>query len=158
MKSTFRILFYVKRDKQKSDGTLPIMCRITIDGQPSRFNTKVSIHPNIWDAKASVATGKSNEAVEVNALLNEIKTSIHNVYHDLQTKENNVNADRVKNIFLGIEVKQQTVLELFQRHNEDVAKLVGISKSKETLQKYEVAHRRMADFIKEYYHVSDICI
>ena len=158
MKSTFRILFYVKRDKQKSDGTLPIMCRITIDGQPSRFNTKVSIHPNIWDAKASVATGKSNEAVEVNALLNEIKTSIHNVYHDLQTKENNVNADRVKNIFLGIEVKQQTVLELFQRHNEDVAKLVGISKSKETLQKYEVAHRRMADFIKEYYHVSDISL
>ena len=29
MKSTFRILFYVKRDKQKLDGTLPIMCRIT---------------------------------------------------------------------------------------------------------------------------------
>lgn len=71
MKSTFRILFYVKRDKQKSDGTLPIMCRITIDGQPSRFNTKVSINPNIWDAKASVAIGKSNEAVEINALLNE---------------------------------------------------------------------------------------
>jgi len=158
MKSTFRILFYVKRDKQKSDGTLPIMCRITIDGQPSRFNTKVSINPNIWDAKASVAIGKSNEAVEINALLNEIKTSVHNVYHDLQTKENNVNAERVKNIFLGIEVKQQTVLELFQRHNEDVAKLVGISKSKETLQKYEVAHRRMADFIKEYYHVSDISL
>jgi len=158
MKSTFRILFYVKRDKQKSDGTLPIMCRITIDGQASRFNTKVSINPNIWDAKSSIATGKSNEAVEVNALLNEIKTSIHNVYHDLQTKENNVNAERVKNIFLGMEVKHQTVLELFQRHNDDVAKLVGISKSKETLQKYEVARRRMEDFIKEYYHVSDISL
>ncbi|QIK60119.1 hypothetical protein G7050_09885 [Dysgonomonas sp. HDW5A] len=105
MKSTFRILFYVKRDKQKSDGTLPIMCRITIDGQPSRFNTKMSINPKIWDAKTAVAIGKSNEAIEVNALLNEIKTSIHNVYHDLQTKENNVNAERVKNIFLGIDGK-----------------------------------------------------
>ena len=158
MKSTFRILFYVKRDKQKSDGTLPIMCRITIDGLPTRFNTKVSVSTNIWDAKAGIATGKSNEAVEVNLLLNEIKASLHNVYHDLQTKENNVNAERVKNIFLGIEVKHQTVLELFQRHNEDVAKLVGISKSKETLQKYEVAYKRMADFIKEYYNVSDISL
>lgn len=134
------------------------MCRITIDGEPSRFNTKVNVNPIIWDAKAGIAIGKSNEAVEVNSLLNAIKTSIHNVYHDLQTKENNVNAERVKNIFLGIEVKHQTVLELFQRHNEDVAKLVGISKSKETLQKYEVAYKRMAGFIKEYYNVSDISL
>ena len=158
MRSTFRILFYVKKDKKKADGTYPIMCRITIDGEPSRFNTKANVNPDIWDAKAGIAIGKSNEAVEVNALLNTIKTSIHNVYHELQTKENNVNAERVKNIFLGTEVKHQTVLELFQRHNDDVKKLVGISKSKETFQKYEVARKRMADFIKEYYNVSDISL
>jgi hypothetical protein len=134
MKSTFRTLFYVKRDKQKSDGTYPVMCRITIDGEPSRFNTKVNVNPDIWDAKAGIAIGKSKEAVEVNIVLNPIKTSIYNVYHDLLTRENNVNAERVKNIFLGTEVKHQTVLELFQRHNDDIAKLVGISKSKETLQ------------------------
>lgn len=41
MKSTFRILFYVKKDKQKANGNYPIMCRITIDGEAARFNTKV---------------------------------------------------------------------------------------------------------------------
>ena len=51
------------------------MCRITIDGEPSRFNTKANVNPDIWDAKAGIAIGKSNEAVEVNALLNTIKTS-----------------------------------------------------------------------------------
>ncbi len=158
MKSTFRILFYVKKDKQRADGTFPIMCRITIDGQASRFNTKANVNPNVWNAKTGVAIGKSKEAVEINTLLDSIKTSIYNVYHDLQTRENNVNAERVKNIFLGIEVKHQTVLELFQRHNEDVAKLVGISKSKETHQKYEVAYKRMAGFIREYYNVSDISL
>ena len=144
MKSTFRILFYVKKDKQRADGTFPIMCRITIDGQASRFYTKTNVNLNVWNAKTGAAIGKSKEAVEINALLDTIKTSIHNVYHDLQTKENNVNAERVKNLFLGIEVKHQTVLELFQRHNKDVAKLVGINKSKETLQKYEVAILRLA--------------
>ncbi|KGN92772.1 site-specific recombinase XerD [Bacteroides heparinolyticus] len=158
MKSTFRILFYVKKDKQRADGTFPIMCRITIDGQASRFYTKTNVNLNVWNAKTGAAIGKSKEAVEINALLDTIKTSIHNVYHDLQTKENNVNAERVKNLFLGIEVKHQTVLELFQRHNKDVAKLVGINKSKETLQKYEVAYKRMAGFIKEYYNVSDISL
>jgi hypothetical protein len=152
------VLFFVKRDKKKADGTLPIMCRITIDGLATRFNTKASINLNLWDAKASVAIGRSNEANSINALLNEIRTSIYNVYHDLQNKENNVNAERVKNVFLGLEVKHQTVLELFQRHNEDIAKLVGISKSKETLQKYNVAYKRMAEFIREYYNVSDISL
>ena len=71
MRSTFRILFYVKRDKLRSDGTLPIMCRITIDGEPSRFNTKVSVSPNIWDSKAAVAIGKSNEAVYREKLFND---------------------------------------------------------------------------------------
>ena len=88
--------------------------------------------------------------------LSEIQTSIHNVYQDLQTRENNANAERGKNIFFCIDVKHQTVLELFQCHNDNIAKLVGISKSKETLQTYEVARKRMTDFIKEYYNVSDI--
>ncbi len=90
MKSTFRILFYVKKDKQRADGTFPIMCRITIDGQASRFYTKTNVNLNVWNAKTGAAIGKSKEAVEINALLDTIKTSIHNVYHDLQTKENNV--------------------------------------------------------------------
>jgi site-specific recombinase XerD len=74
------------------------------------------------------------------------------------TRENNVNAERVKNIFLGIEVKQHTVLELFKRHNEDVEKLVGISKTKATLQKYEIAQKRLTDFIKVQYNTSDISL
>lgn len=159
MKSTFRILFYAKRDKQKADGTVPIWCRITVvDGQATRFNTKSSINPNIWDSKAAKAGGKSKEAIEINSLWDTIKASIYKVYHDLQTRENNVSAERVKNIFLGIEVKHQTILELFRRHNEDIEKLVGVSKTKGTLQKYEVAYRRLSDFIKLQYNTSDVSL
>ena len=158
MKSTFRILFYLKRDKQKADGTAPIWCRITVDGQAVRFNTKACINPIIWDSKAAKANGKSKEAMEKNALLDTIKAGIYKVYYDLQTRENNVKAERVKNIFLGIDVKQHTLLELFKRHNEDMEKLVGISKAKGTLQKYEIAQKRLTDFIKVRYNASDISL
>lgn len=33
MKSTFRVLFFLKRDKVKKNGNMPIMARITIDGK-----------------------------------------------------------------------------------------------------------------------------
>ena len=44
MKSTFRVLFFLKRDKQKKDGRTPLMCRITVDGKESRFNMKMDIN------------------------------------------------------------------------------------------------------------------
>ena len=112
MKSTFRILFYVKRDKQKIDGTLPIMCRITIDGEAARFFTKVNVNPDIWDSKAHIAIGRSREANEINTFLNDIRTSIHNVYHELLVHENTVSAEKVKNTFLGHGVEQRTLLEV----------------------------------------------
>ena len=158
MKSTFRILFYLKRDKQKSDGTIPIWCRITVDGEATRFNTKSSIHPNFWDTKAAKATGKTKEVMEANALLDSIKAAIYKVYYDLQERENNVTAERIKNIFLGIETKRQYLLELFKSHNEDVEKLIGVSKSKATYQKYEVTRGHLTKFIKEKYNVSDISL
>ncbi len=67
MKSTFRVLFYVKRDKLKQDGSLPVMCRITVDGQASRFNTKVNVNPESWDPKSNTVTGRSKEAKDANA-------------------------------------------------------------------------------------------
>ena len=40
MRSTFKILFFLKRDKQKTNGTVPLFCRITVDGQEARFGMK----------------------------------------------------------------------------------------------------------------------
>ena len=34
MRSTFKILFYINRQKTKTDGNTAILCRITIDGLP----------------------------------------------------------------------------------------------------------------------------
>lgn len=65
---------------------------------------------------------------------------------------------KVKNIFLGLEVKNQTILEVFRLHNEDFAKLVGISKSVQTYKKYELVRKRLESFIKEEYHASDIAL
>ena len=47
---------------------------------------------------------------------------------------------------------------MFKKHNEDVAKLVGINKSKATYQKYEVARKRLSNFVKEKYHLNDIAL
>lgn len=33
MRSTFKVLFYVKKGSEKPNGNLPLMCRLTVDGE-----------------------------------------------------------------------------------------------------------------------------
>lgn len=48
MKSTFKVLFYLKKGSEKKNGEVMIMARITIDGKLCQFSTKQSIQPDNW--------------------------------------------------------------------------------------------------------------
>ena len=62
MRSTFKILFYVKNGSEKPNGNLPLMCRLTVDGEVKQFSCKMDVPPRLWDVKNGRATGKSLEA------------------------------------------------------------------------------------------------
>lgn len=156
MKSTFRILFYLKKGAEKKNGEVTIMARITIDGKLCQFSTKQSVLPENWNVKAGKAKGKN--AHEINSVLNNIRASITTIYNNLLQRDNYVTAEKVKNEFLGHSEGCETILHFFQKHNEDVKKLVGVTKSAATYQKYEVARKHLTDFIQSRYHVSDIAI
>jgi hypothetical protein len=127
MRSTFKVLFYLKRDKQKSNGQIPLFCRITVDGKEVRFSMKCAVHPKYWDVKAAKALGRTTEAGRINSLLDNTKTAVFKIYRDLQERDNYVTAEKVRNIFLGAEIKRQTILELFDRHNRERKSQIGVN-------------------------------
>ena len=51
MRSTFKLLFYINRNKVKSDGTTAVLCRISIDGKKSAVATGIYCRPEDWDSK-----------------------------------------------------------------------------------------------------------
>jgi hypothetical protein len=155
-RSTFKVLFFLKRDKQKANGLIPLYCRITVDGKEARFGMKCDVNPKYWDVKTGKATGRTMEAVQVNVLVDNAKAAIHRVYHELQERENYVTAEKVKNVFLGVEIKSQTVLELVDRHNREREPQIGISICEVNYKHYVLTRKRLADFIRLWYNVSDI--
>ena len=158
MKSTFNVLYYLKRNAIRRDGSMPIVTRITVDGIIAQFNTKLEIQPADWSVKMNKVIGHSFNGKKQNAQLNEIKASLHAIYHELQRKDNYVTAEKVKNEFLGISENHETLLELFKKHNEDVLKLIGISKSAATYQKYEVTRKQLQKFLLLKYQLTDISL
>lgn len=45
MRSTFKVLFYVKKGSAKPNGNLPLMCRLTVDGEIKQFSCKLDVSP-----------------------------------------------------------------------------------------------------------------
>ena len=133
-----------------------IMARITIDGKLCQFSTKQSILPNNWSVASGKAKGK--DAGKINALLDDIRSALNTIYHEMQRRDNYVTAEKVKNEFLGHTEKHETILSLFQKHNDNIKQLVGISRTIATYRKYEVTRRHLADFIHDKYNLSDIPI
>jgi len=158
MKSTFKVLFYLKRNAIRKDGRMPIIARITIDGHITQFNVKLEIQPNYWSVKLGKVIGQSSDSKQYNAQLNEIKVSLYQIYHELQRKDNYVTSEKVKNEFLGISENHETLLNLFQKNNNDVQKLIGISKSADTYRKYEVTRKHLQKFLQFQYKLTDISL
>lgn len=156
--STFKILFYLRKNRLNKNGQATIMVRITLSGEISQFSSKLEIEPHLWDTKAGKAAGKSGIATKMNSLLENIKNSLTNHYREIETRDSSVTVEKIRNSFLGFETRQQTLLELFKKHNEEAEKLVGISKTKATLQKYTCTYNHIECFIKSNYKVSDIAL
>ena len=75
MRSTFNILFYVNKSKEKN-GVVPVMGRVTINGTQSQFSCKKTIPLDMWDVKGNCAKGRSKEALQINRELDNIKAQI----------------------------------------------------------------------------------
>ncbi len=158
MRSTFNVLFFLKKNAEKKDGTAPIVSRITINGKSSQFNTKQYTKKDDWSVELNRVKGRSAEAKKINCVLDEIKTCLRNAYNELTKKDTLVTAEKVKNHFLGIGQEQYLLLVLFEESNNALKKQIGISKSKATYQKAEVCKKHLLEYIKSDYNLSDIDI
>lgn len=156
MKSTFKILFYLKKNNPKPDRTVPVMGRITIDGTISQFSLKMTVPPNLWVTKAGKLTGKSTLAVKTNLALDKIRVDINRHYQEVMQADGFATADKVKNAYLGLGVKQDTFLTLFTKHNQEFSRKVGYNRSQATYSKYCLLYKHVENYIKQEYKRIDI--
>ena len=107
MRSTFKILFYINKNKVKADGTTTILCRITIDGANVVITTGESTTPHYWSVKRGETTDK-----KTNQRLQTFREEIEQGYNTLLYKYGAVSAELLKNHLQGIGRTPTTLLAL----------------------------------------------
>ena len=150
MSSTFKTLFYIRKNYLNKKKKAPIMIRVTINGKMVQFNSKLDIEPELWNPKKQEATGNGSQAKKFNSLLANIRYSIQNHFHEISLEETPT-PEKVRDSFLGITDKQTTLMVLFQRHLDNLKNIVGKGMAKATYDKYEITFRRVKEFMKSRY-------
>ena len=150
-RSTFKVLFYVKRTAARvSDGKAPVMARITIDGDIATFSAKLFVTPSLWNAEAGKVNGKSAEAVEINPQLEEIKARINNHYYQILRADDFVTSEKVRNAFLGIGVMENCILKDFGNMNREFGAMVEKGqRAKSTYNKYLAVYNHFKTLLWE---------
>ena len=158
MKSTFKVLFYARKNYVNKDGEVCIMVRVTVNGEKAQFSSKLNVNPQMWDTKRNRVIGKSFQANLLNATLDEMKASLFNYYRDIERREFHVSAEKIRNAFLGITVKNHMLLVVFKKHNEDKLLRIGKGITKTAAVRYERTRKQLAIFMKQQYNIEDIAL
>ncbi len=158
MRSTFRILFFARWEIQKENGMVPLSARVTIDGERVKFSLKAEVSAKLWDPKAGKAKGQTKEATQLNRYLDSIKGQLIQRYHSLAETNGVVTAAMLRDSYLGYDVRNNTLLTVFEEFNDRHEKLIGIDIAQSTFNKYDLTYRRLQEFLKVKMHKSDILL
>lgn len=157
-RSTFAILFYINRTKIRKDGMCQLLCNISIDAESQQVGTKVSVDPSLWDSSQGRAAGRSRNALQVNQAIDLLTEHIKKHHKEIKDSLGFVTAELVKNALKGIAQKPLTLMKLFEEHNNEFKKRVGVDRKKEAHDLYVVSYNHLLAFIRKRHDADDVTL
>ena len=144
MRSTFKTLFYINRQKTKADGNTTILCRITIDGKSTAITTGEECKSSEWNSRKGLTTDK-----RTNQRIGEFKELVEKTYRDILINDGVVSVELLKNRLQGIATMPTTLLAMSKAELQSVKECVGKSRAEGTYQNLLYSDKLLTEFVKD---------
>ena len=143
MRSTFKILFYINRQKTKADGKTAIFCRVTIDGRSAVMATGEECLPTEWNS----GQGTTGEK-KINQRLSTFRELVEKTYAEM-LKDGIVSAELLKNRLQGVAAAPTTLLAMSEAELQSVKACVGKSRSEGTYRNHTYSDKMLREWIED---------
>ena len=144
MRSTFKTLFYINKQKTKADGKTAILCRITIDGKTTAITTGEECRSSEWNSKQGLTTDK-----KTNQRIGEFKELVEKTYQEILINGGVVSVELLKNRLLGVATIPTTLLAMSKAELQSVKECVGKSRAEGTYQNLLYSDKLLTEFVKD---------
>ena len=156
LEKSFGLFFFLKQPKNQKSDERYIYLRITVDGISKELSTKRMWNSARWDQAAGKAKGSKEETVKLNAYLDVYRTNVYNGKSVLINAGKDITAESLKNYLTGNGEEKRMLLDIFQKHIDEIKNLVGRDYAYKTYQKYRTTNEHAKSFIKWKYNIADL--
>ena len=154
---TFKILFFIKKTRVSKNGEVPILLRVTVNGQRTDTSINLKINPDNWNAVAGKSIGKDRKDDELNNRLDTIRLRIMQIHREMELDAIVISSKIIIDKYLGrLDKPIVMLLDYFREHNERSRKLIGKGLAPATVERYEISLKHISRFIQESLGKDDI--
>ncbi len=156
-KSTFSILFYIKRKKLLKNSDAPVYMRVTVDGRFLEASLKRGVNPKTWNEKKQRSTGRDRLSLELNDYLDDTLTKLLKIHQRFVDEKKIINPKTILNEWAGRMEKPKMLCEEFRADNEKYRQRLEIGDVVlNTVLRNERAERYLGEFIRKRFNADDI--
>ncbi|MBD5227834.1 MAG: site-specific integrase [Bacteroidales bacterium] len=156
-KSTFSILFFIKRKKLLKNGDAPVYMRVTVDGRFLEASLKRGVNPKAWNEKKQRSTGRDRLSLELNDYLDDTLAKILKIHQRFADEKKIINPKTILDEWTGRIEKPKMLCEEFRTDNEKYRQRLEIGDVVlNTVLRNERAERYLGEFILKKYKAEDI--
>ncbi|MZV95745.1 tyrosine-type recombinase/integrase [Escherichia coli] len=158
VRSSFAILFFIRDSRIRKDGTASIEVVLTVNGERCAFSTGKRVKSCNWDKVKQRVKGKDEEAQSLNNCLKAIKGKLYQKEAELLDRGFIITAELLRDAYFDkVEsIKERSLFEVFEEHNQEQEKLVGNGVSKATHWVSVYTIRLLREFVQQKYKREDL--
>lgn len=157
-RSSFSILFSIRESKARKNGETPIEVTITVNGGRCSFSTGKQVATEKWDKNKQQVKGKDKESQNLNTFLKSVKAKLYQKEAELMDRGFVITADLLRDAYFDKVdcLKERTLLEVFEEHNQEQEKLIGngVAKATHWVSVYTV--KLLKELISQKYNREDL--
>jgi site-specific recombinase XerD len=159
MEKSFGLHFHLKKDNY-CKGEIPVYMRITVNGGFREISIKRKCDPLKWNVEAGKVDGKTEFAKSFNSYLEVLQRKVYDARKTLLQNDDAVTAENIKTLLIGKEISRSKymLMEIFKRHNDQMAELVGREYAPGTHERYNTSYKHTISFLEWKYKVTDLDI
>jgi site-specific recombinase XerD len=156
LEKSFGLFFFLKQAKNQKSEERYIYLRITVDGISKEISLKRNWTSSRWDQAVGRAKGTKEDALKLNAYLDVFRANVYGAKSQMILEGKAITAELLKDHLTGKGEEKRWLLEIFQKHNDEIKALIGKDYANRTHQRYRTTYDHAAAFIMWKYQKEDL--
>ncbi len=150
------LLFYVRKTKPLLNGEVAICLRITLDGRVKEITLESTIPAPLWIKRKHRASEESPKGFAANQEIDQLITRFWDAKRILEMEGKPVTITSLRNLVFGTRNVPKSLMEYYERHNQQMSQLVGTEFSPATLIRHQTSLNNLRSFLWEKKRIKDI--